>query len=84
MEAGAAGPEHAVNHEQVWTVLDGELEVTVGGEALAVPAGDTVRIPPAAPRRIAAVAAARALVASRAGVRVTTPDGGTRPLPWAA
>jgi quercetin dioxygenase-like cupin family protein len=83
MLAGASGPEHAADREQVWTVLEGELHVTVGEEAFVVPAGDTLRIAPGRVRRIAAAGDSRALVASGAGVSVTTPEGGTRPVPWA-
>ena len=84
MRAGQRGPEHGVDREQVWTVLEGELRVHAGGEALVVRAGDTLRLPPDAPRQIAAITDARAIVASPAGPRVTTATGGSRPLPWAA
>jgi quercetin dioxygenase-like cupin family protein len=84
MGAGASGPEHAVDREQVWTVLEGELRVTAGGDEVVVTAGDTLGLEPGTPRRIVAAVDARALVASGAGVSVTTPEGGTRPLPWAA
>ncbi|MEA2295781.1 MAG: hypothetical protein QOE86_3420 [Solirubrobacteraceae bacterium] len=84
MRAGQRGPAHEVDREQVWTVLDGELRVEAGGEELTVRAGDALRLPAGVSRRIAAAADTRAVVASGAGPRVTTPDGGTRPLPWAA
>ena len=84
MRAGQEGPEHEVDREQVWTVLTGELAVEAGGEALVVRAGDTLRLPPGAPRRIAASTDARAIVASVAGPSVTTAASGSRPLPWAA
>lgn len=83
MRAGQRGPQHDVDREQVWTVLDGELEVQAGNEALAVRAGDALRLPAGALRQIAAKTDARVLVASRAGATVTTPGGGGRPLPWA-
>jgi quercetin dioxygenase-like cupin family protein len=82
MRAGAAGPEHVADREQVWTVLEGELQVSAGDDVVAR-AGDTVRLAAGAPRRIAAPVDVRALVASPAGVSVTTAEGGTRPLPWA-
>jgi quercetin dioxygenase-like cupin family protein len=84
MRPGAAGPEHDTDREQVWTVLEGELHVAIGGDTVVVAAGEALRIPAGVPRRVAAVSDARAVVASTAGVRVTTPDGGSRPLPWAA
>jgi quercetin dioxygenase-like cupin family protein len=84
MRAGQRGPAHAVDREQVWTVLDGELRVEAGGEALTVGAGDALRLAAGVLRQIAAIGDTRALVASGPGPNVTTPDGGTRPLPWAA
>jgi quercetin dioxygenase-like cupin family protein len=83
MSAGAAGPEHVADREQVWTVLTGMLQVSVDGGVHHVAEGDALRIAAGAARRISAPAGARALVASPAGVSVTTPEGGTRPLPWA-
>ena len=84
MRAGAQGPEHEADREQVWTVLAGDLHVTVDGESFAVSAGDSLRIPPGIRRQVAATRGVRALVASAAGVSVTTAEGATRELPWAA
>lgn len=84
MRAGQRGPEHELDREQVWAVLEGELRVDVGGNALVVRAGDTLRLAPDAPRQIAAASDARAAVASLAGATVRTAAGGSRPLPWAA
>jgi quercetin dioxygenase-like cupin family protein len=84
MRAGQRGPLHEVDREQVWTVVSGELRVEVAGKTFSVCAGDTLRLPPGAPRRVAAIADARAVVASRACPVVTTADGDSRPLPWAA
>ena len=80
MRAGQRGPEHVADREQVWFVLDGTLEV----DGTPVAAGEARTIPAGAPRQVAAPEDARALVASPAAPSVTTPDGGTRPLPWAA
>lgn len=84
MSQGQRGPEHAVDREQIWVVLEGELRLHVDQHEFVARAGDTVRLPPQASRRIAAVTDVRALVASPAAPSVTTPDRGTRPLPWAA
>jgi quercetin dioxygenase-like cupin family protein len=77
MRAGQAGPVHTADREQVWVVLDGTL--AVNGEAQT----GAVVIAAGAERRIEARTDVRALVASRAPVRVTT-AAGERPLPWAA
>jgi quercetin dioxygenase-like cupin family protein len=84
MRAGQAGPAHAVDREQVWTVLEGDLVVAVAGDSYAVGPGDTVRLAAGAMRRIAAASDVRAIVASPAAPIVTTPEGEARPLPWAA
>jgi quercetin dioxygenase-like cupin family protein len=83
MEAGREGPVHEVDREQAWTVLAGELRIEADGEVVVVGTGDTLRLPPDSPRRVAAVTDARAIVASLAGSTVTTPAGGSRRLPWA-
>jgi len=84
MRAGPAGAEHEVDREHVWTVLDGDLRGHTDGEALLFRAGDTLRRQPDTPGQIAAVTDARAIVASPAGPRVTTSEGGSRLIPWAA
>ena len=84
MRAGQCGPRHHVDREQVWTLVSGELRVAVGDEAVVLRVGDTLRVPPDAPRQVAATADARAVVASPAAPNATAPDGTSRPLPWAA
>jgi quercetin dioxygenase-like cupin family protein len=81
---GQQGPEHTADREQVWVVLDGAVHATVDGQALVAGPGDTLVIPSAAARAIAAPDGLRAFVAAGAGSSVSTQAGGTRPLPWAA
>jgi quercetin dioxygenase-like cupin family protein len=45
MAAGASGPRHAFDTEQVWTVLGGAARIELGDEMLAVEVGDTVVMP---------------------------------------
>ncbi len=75
MAPGAAGPVHAFDTEQVWTVLDGGATVTLDGEDLAVAAGDSVVLPAGALRRIAADpdAGVAAVVAAAGGARAVVP-----------
>ena len=47
--AGHAFPEHAHPHEQIVTVLEGELELTVGGESIRLTPGAVFAIPPDVP-----------------------------------
>ncbi len=49
IDAGAAFPEHQHPHEQVVTVLEGTLELTVGGERVTLRRGDVYIIPPDTP-----------------------------------
>jgi len=45
IEKGAVLPEHHHVHEQVTNILEGELELTVGGQKRLCKAGDIVTIP---------------------------------------
>src|SRR6516225_10375698 len=85
MRPGQAGPLHAIDTEQVWTVLDGGATVELDGQALAVGPGDTLILPADAPRRVSAdpVAGFAAIAVAPAGTRAYTLDG-TRVGPgWA-
>lgn len=46
VEAGAAMPEHAHHHEQVYNLLEGEFELTVGAESRVTRPGTVAIIPP--------------------------------------
>ncbi|MFC8044953.1 cupin domain-containing protein [Nocardia sp. NPDC057353] len=54
MAPHAAGPEHRIDVEQIWTVLDGGAEVTLGAETLTLGPGDTAVLPAEVPRQITA------------------------------
>lgn len=83
MHAGQEGPDHTMDGEQVWTVLAGELHVTIGVEQVVAAVGDSVALPAGAQRRIAAPQGLRAIVAARAGTTVSAADRAAQPLPWA-
>jgi quercetin dioxygenase-like cupin family protein len=85
MRPGQAGPLHAIDTEQVWTVLDGGATVELGGQALTVGPGDTLILPADAPRRVSADPAAgfAAIAVAPAGTRAYTLDG-TRVAPGCA
>lgn len=87
MRAGQAGPSHAFDAEQVWTVLEGAATIDLDGDVLAVAPGDTVVMPAGTPRRVRADADAgvTAIVAASAGARATLTDGTDRGVPaWIA
>ncbi len=52
MAAGASGPRHAFDTDQVWTVMGGAARIELGGEMLAVAVGDTVIMPADAQRQV--------------------------------
>lgn len=87
MEAGQAGPPHAFDAEQVWTVIAGGAAVDVDGAASALAPGDTIVIPAGAARRVVAdpTDGLTAIVTARPGARATMLDGTDRGVPdWIA
>ncbi len=62
MSAGARGPRHMFDSEQLWTVLEGEASVTVGDHTCALGPGDTIVLPASAERQISATTPVRWLV----------------------
>jgi quercetin dioxygenase-like cupin family protein len=62
MTAGASGPLHVFDSEQIWTVLEGECSVQIAGETEILGRGDTVVIPPELERQVAARTDVRLLV----------------------
>jgi quercetin dioxygenase-like cupin family protein len=85
MRPGQCGPLHAIDTEQVWTVLDGGATVELDGRAHTVGPGDTLVMPADAPRRVSADGAAgfAAIAVAPAGARAYTLDG-TRVSPGCA
>jgi quercetin dioxygenase-like cupin family protein len=75
MRAGQQGPQHTVDTEQVWTLLDGALTAEIGDETLEAGRGDTLVLPPDLQRRITAHAetGVTAIVVAPAGMRARAP-----------
>ena len=65
MVAGAQGPRHVFDSEQIWTVLEGELAAVVAGEKSEVHAGDTIVLPAGAERQLSAITGVRVLACGR-------------------
>ncbi len=86
MAAGAQGPGHVFDSEQVWTVLEGELAVAVAGENQTLRVGDTVVLPAGAERQLSARTDVRLLVCGHgdAIVRVPGEDAPRGTPPWIA
>jgi mannose-6-phosphate isomerase-like protein (cupin superfamily) len=62
MTAGASGPLHVFDSEQIWTVLEGELAVVIDDETANLTSGDTVVIPQDLERQVFARTDVRLLV----------------------
>jgi quercetin dioxygenase-like cupin family protein len=62
MTAGASGPLHVFDSEQIWTLLDGELSVAIAGQCEDIRSGDTVVIPADLERQLFARTDVRLLV----------------------
>ena len=60
--AGAAIHEHSHPNEEVWTVLEGELRVTVGGETLVATSGLVAIVPPNTAHSVRAITDGKAIV----------------------
>jgi quercetin dioxygenase-like cupin family protein len=74
---GAAGPVHAYDTEQVWTVISGGATVELDGGAVTVAPGDTLVIPAGATRQMIAdpQAGVSAISITPAGTRAYSPAG---------
>jgi quercetin dioxygenase-like cupin family protein len=73
MAAGARGPSHVFDSEQLWTVFEGQVSVSVSGEAIELEEGDTFVLPAGAERQISAGTAARLLVCGHGDAVVRVP-----------
>lgn len=84
MGGGQRGPVHAFASEQLWHVLDGEAEVAIEGETLALGAGDSLVMPAGVDRQVFARTSARFVVCGL-GNAVVSVAGETAPRgvpPW--
>jgi quercetin dioxygenase-like cupin family protein len=73
MAAGAKGPWHVFDSEQVWTVLEGQLAAVVAGEESELRAGDTVVLPAGAERQLSATTDVRVLVCGHGDATARVP-----------
>lgn len=86
MAAGAEGPMHVFDAEQIWTVLDGAVTMVVGDDEVTLMAGDTAALPAGSPRQVTATAPARLLVCGP-GTAIASVPGEDRTRgtpPWIA
>jgi quercetin dioxygenase-like cupin family protein len=62
VEAGAWIHEHSHSNDEVWNVVDGQLEITIAGETQVVGPGCAAVVPPDTVHSVKALTAARAIV----------------------
>jgi quercetin dioxygenase-like cupin family protein len=86
MAPGALGPLHVMDGEQIWTVLDGAVAVTVDDERIDAGVGDTVVLDGGRTRRIAAdpERGLTAIVTGRGGDVAGGPGREPTVPPWIA
>ena len=73
MRAGQQGPAHVFDTEQIWHLIEGEVEVTVNGRKLVLGSGDTVVLPAGAERQVSARADVQLVVCGRGDAIVRVP-----------
>ncbi|MCE0763900.1 cupin domain-containing protein [Pseudonocardia kujensis] len=83
MRPGQAGPDHVMDVEQVWTVVDGGMTLRSADDETVLAAGDTAVLPAGSPRRIVADPdhGLSALVTGPGAGRALLPDGTDRGVP---
>lgn len=84
MKPRTSGPLHAIDREQLWTVLTGTLTVTAEGRTETAGPGQTVILPADVDRQVTSGdEPAEALVCMAVGGQATVPGAPPVPLPWA-
>jgi len=61
-KAGADLHEHSHPNEEIWHVIDGKLEVTIGGEVQIVGPGCVAMVPPDTPHAVKVLSTGRVIV----------------------
>jgi quercetin dioxygenase-like cupin family protein len=62
VEAGARVHDHSHPNDEVWNVIEGELEVTIGGQTRVAGPGCAAVVPPGVVHSVTALTDARAIV----------------------
>lgn len=73
MRAGQQGPPHVFDTEQIWHLLTGQAQLSVGTEQLVLGPGDTVVLPAGTQRQVAARADAQLIVCGHGDAVVHVP-----------
>jgi quercetin dioxygenase-like cupin family protein len=82
MDAGQQGPAHVFATEQLWTVVEGAVAISLADDRLELFAGDTVVLPAGAVRQVTATEPSRLIVCGRGDASVTVPgEAASRGVP---
>lgn len=60
--SGASIHEHSHPNDEVWNVIEGELEITIDGQTRVAGAGSAAVVPPNTPHSVKALSDGRAIV----------------------
>jgi quercetin dioxygenase-like cupin family protein len=77
MKAGQKGPLHIFDVEQIWHVLQGQVEIAVDAVPAVLGPGDTVVLAAGAQRQVSALTGARLAVCGRADGTAAVPGEAT-------
>jgi quercetin dioxygenase-like cupin family protein len=77
MSAGASGPRHVFDSEQLWTLQHGRVVVDLAGQRHELEPGDTIVLPAGAERQIHAATDARLLVCGHGRATASVPGEAT-------
>ncbi|HJS96411.1 MAG TPA: cupin domain-containing protein [Solirubrobacteraceae bacterium] len=73
MAAGASGPVHVFDTEQIWTLLDGRATIDIASVTHPLDTGDTIVIPGRVERQVHATTGCRMLVTGDATATASVP-----------
>lgn len=73
MRTGQQGPSHVFDVEQIWHVLQGQVELAVDAEHSVLGPGDTIVLAAGARHQVSALADARIVVCGGADAAATVP-----------
>ena len=84
MRAGQQGPLHVFDVEQIWHVLQGQVEITIDADPAILGPGDTLVLAAGSQRQVSALTDVRLAVCGRADTAVYVPGEATSRAapPW--
>ena len=82
MRAGQQGPPHFYDAEQIWHLLEGDVDIAVDGDHVALSPGDTLILPAGMVRQVSAHTDVRLVACGRGNAVVAVPgEAASRGVP---